>query len=160
MIHSKFAPSTLTFFASEITLFFGFLDFVHSCREAKVLDLPRWNTLFLFLALDCIIDVDVSLDTQLLQVFIELTDSIGHFSCGLLEFLRQFRLIQVDLTVFKVFLARNIRSSDFLICLPIFSALLLPFSHELLVFLQFIAVFCAFPLLDGFYQSLFSLAIG
>jgi hypothetical protein len=66
LINGKFAASTLTLFASEVRLLLGLFDLVHRGGEREVLDLARWDALFLFLLLDGVVHVHVLIDSKFL----------------------------------------------------------------------------------------------
>lgn len=59
LVNGKFTATTLALFACEIRLLLGLFDLVHGGREGEVLDLARWDSLFLFLTLDSVVHVDV-----------------------------------------------------------------------------------------------------
>ena len=79
LVDGKLASSTLALFAREVALLFRLFDLIHRGWERKVLDLTRWDALFLLLAFDSVVNIDISLNSELLEVLIEFTDAIFHF---------------------------------------------------------------------------------
>ena len=119
LIDSKLAPSTFALLSCKVALLLSFLDLVHSGGEREVLDLAGRNALLLFLPLNCIVNVNIGLNTKLLQIFIEFTDTMRHLRRCLIKLLGKLGFVQVDLSVFEVLLARNICCSNLLILFPI-----------------------------------------
>ena len=79
MVNGKLASSTLTFFACEVTLLLRLFDLVHRGRVREVLDLTKWNALFLLLPFDSVVNIDIRLNSELLEVLVEVTDTVFHF---------------------------------------------------------------------------------
>ena len=123
------------------------------------MDLAKRNSLFFLLALDGVVNVDIGLNSKLLQILIELTDSVAYLRCCRIELPAQLRLVHLHLLVFEVLLTSDILGSNRLVRFPVFMAFLLPFFHEFLILPKFIAVISALSLLNRFDQILFLITL-
>jgi hypothetical protein len=119
--------TSLTLFASEVSILFGFFDLVHGGSVREVLNLARRDSFFLLLLLDGVVHVDVLLDTQLLKVFLELTYAVLHFRGGCIEGIGQFLFVDIYFTVFKELNFVNSFLSAYLVSSPVLFAFSLPF---------------------------------
>ena len=148
LVDGELSSPTLPLFPSKVTLFLCFLYFVHRGREGEVLDLARRDALLLFHALYRIIHVNVLLNSQLLEIFLELIETVSHFGGGLIEFPIQLIFVEVDLAVFKVLLASDIVEASLSVGSPVLSALFLPLLHKLLVLAELLPVISSLILLN------------
>ena len=126
----------------------GLLDLVHGGWEGEILDLAWRDALLFFHALDGILHVDILLDTELLEILIELADAIPHLRCSFVELLCQLGLVEVDLAILEVLLARHGVLALLAVHLPVHLAFLLPLFHEVLVFTKLPSVVSTLLLLD------------
>ena len=122
-------------FRCKLVVVLGLFDLVHCSGVGKVLDLARWYSLLLLLALDCFFDWYLLFYALSRHIFIELVDTSVHICRMVFHLFHQFVLIQLYLTVLKIELSINLLSSNFTILLPILAALCFPVLHELFVFL-------------------------
>ena len=148
LVDGELPSPTLPLFSSKVALFLGFLDFVHRGWEGEVLDLARRDALLLLHALYRIIHVNVLLNTQLLEVFLELIETVSHFGGGLVELPIQLILVEVDLAVLEVLLAGDVVEASLSVGSPVLSALFLPLLHKLLVLSELLPVLSPLPLLN------------
>lgn len=149
----------LALLAGKLVVVLGLLDFVHGGRVREVLDLPRRNALLFLLPLDGILDRNVLLDAQLLHVLLELLEADGHFLGVADQLFLQVVLVELDPTVLKVVLTRNLLGAHISILLPILLALGLPLLHELPVLLRFQEGLLAFRLLQAHQQIHFGVVV-
>ena len=159
LVDGKFTPTAFTFLTCEVALLLRLLDLIHSGWEGKVLYLAGRNSLFFFLALDRIIDVDICVDSELLQIPIELFDAVMHLRGRIVQLLGQLRLVYVHFSIFKVLLTSDVVSSDSLVDFPVLTAFLIPLFHKFLVLLELGTIFLAFTLLDRPDQCLFLICL-
>ena len=136
LVNSELSSSTLTFLTSEIALLLGLLDFIHRGGEGEVLNLSGWDALLLFLLLDSVLHIHIGVDTQLLEVLFKLAETASHLEGGIVKLPRKLSLVEVDLTILKVLLLRNVFRTDLPVVFPVLSAFFLPFLHEVLVFTE------------------------
>ena len=133
LIDGELPPPTLPLLSSKVALLLCFLDLVHRGWEGEVLDLARRDALLLLHALYRVIHVNVLLNTQLLEIFLELIATVSHFGGGLVELPIQLILVEVDLAVLEVLLAGDVVEASLSVGSPVLSALVLPLLHKLLV---------------------------
>ena len=148
LVDGELPSPTLPLFSSKVALFLCFLDFVHRGREGEVLDLARRDALLLLHALYRIIHVNVLLNTQLLEIFLELIATVSHFGGGLVELPIQLILVEVDLAVLEVLLAGDVVEASLSVGSPVLSAFFLPLLHKFLVLTELLPVLGPLVLLN------------
>jgi hypothetical protein len=88
---------------------------------------------------------------KFLQIFVEITDAVN-FLCGRRqEFILKLGLINVDLTIFKVFNLGDGFSAFLLVLTPVLFAFLRPLLHKSLILHQLLHVGCALLLRNLLY---------
>ena len=159
LIDGELSSSTLTLFAGEVALLLSLLNLVHGSGEGEVLDLTRRDTLLLLLTLNGVIHVDVRVDSELLEVLFEFTETVSHLRGGHVKLFIELSLVNVHLSVFKVLLTGDVARALPLVSLPVFTALHLPLLHEFLIICKFHPVVSALLLLDRLDEGLFCVTL-
>lgn len=117
------------------------------------------NSLFFLLFSDCVVYVNILIDSKFLKVFIKLAKTVTHLTSRIDQFTTKFLLIKLDFSVFEVFHLSNIFSPFILILFPILSTFFLPLLHKFLVVLEFFAILQTLILLNSCDKVLFVLGL-